>query len=49
MIAEAAMKFDKNHVNSLLMLYYENASRSDNPYVNFYWDFCAQGSQLTPK
>lgn len=43
MIAEAAMKFDKNHENPLLMPYYENRSRSDNPYVNFYWDYCAQG------
>lgn len=43
MIAEAAIKFDKNHENSLLMPYYENGSRSDNPYVNFYWDYCAQG------
>ena len=42
MIAEAAMKFDKNHENPLLMPYYENGSRSDNPYVNFYWDYCAQ-------
>lgn len=42
-IAEAAMKFDKNHENPLLMPYYENGSRSDNPYVNFYWDYCAQG------
>lgn len=43
MIAEAAMKFDKNHQNPLLKPYYENGSRSDNPYVNFYWDYCAQG------
>lgn len=43
MIGEAAMKFDKNQENPLLMPYYENGSRSDNPYVNFYWDFCAQG------
>lgn len=43
MIAEAAMKFDKNHENPLLMPYYENGSRSDNPYVNFYWGYCAQG------
>ncbi|HSQ88796.1 MAG TPA: phosphatase, partial [Romboutsia sp.] len=43
MIAEAAMKFDKEHTNILLKPYYENGSRSDNPYVNFYWDYCAQG------
>lgn len=43
MIAEAAMEFDKEHENPLLQPYYENGSRSDNPYVNFYWDYCAQG------
>ncbi len=43
MIGEAAMEFDKEHVNPLLQPYYENGSRSDNPYVNFYWDYCAQG------
>lgn len=43
MIAEAAMQFDKDHINPLLQPYYENGSRSDNPYVNFYWDYCAQG------
>ncbi len=42
-IAEAAMIFDKNQENPLLKPYYENGSRSDNPYVNFYWDFCSQG------
>lgn len=44
-IAEAAMQFDKKHTNKLLEPYYENGSRSDNPYVNFYWDYCAQGKQ----
>jgi predicted metal-dependent phosphoesterase TrpH len=43
MIAEAAMQFDKDHTNPLLQPYYENGFRSDNPYVNFYWDYCAQG------
>lgn len=43
MIAEAAMSFDKNKENPLLEPYYKNGSRSDNPFVNFYWDFCAQG------
>lgn len=49
MIAEAAMKFDKEHVNPQLKPYYENGSRSDNPYVNFYWDFCAQGKPAYAK
>lgn len=43
MIAEAAMEFDKGHKNPLLRPYYENGLRSDNPYVNFYWDYCSQG------
>ncbi len=43
MIAEAAMTFDENQENPLLKPYYKNGSRSDNPFVNFYWDFCAQG------
>ena len=43
MIAEAAIQFDMDHTNPLLQSYYENGFRSDNPYVNFYWDYCAQG------
>ncbi|BCN31853.1 PHP domain-containing protein [Anaeromicropila herbilytica] len=43
MIAEAAMIYDKEQMNPLLLPYYQNGSRSDNPYVNFYWDYCAQG------
>lgn len=43
MIAEAAMEFDKDKKNPLLQPYYENGTRSDNPYVNFYWDYCSQG------
>ena len=43
MIAEAAMLFDKNKENKLLKPYYEGGLRSDNPYVNFYWDYCSQG------
>jgi predicted metal-dependent phosphoesterase TrpH len=43
MIAEAAMLFDTEHKNPLLQPYYEGGNRSDNPYVNFYWDFCHQG------
>ncbi|SHH79434.1 PHP domain-containing protein [Clostridium intestinale] len=43
MIAEAAMEFDKGKNNPLLQTYYGNGTRSDNPYVNFYWDYCSQG------
>ena len=34
---------NKNQENPLLKPYYEDGLRSDNPYVNFYWDFCSQG------
>lgn len=37
------MQRDENKNNPLLAPYYPNGSRSDNPYVNFYWDFCSQG------
>lgn len=43
MICEAAMIFDKNKENPLLKPYYKGGLRSDNPYVNFYWDYCSQG------
>lgn len=42
-IAEAAMEFDRDHSAQLLQPYYEGGERSDNPYVNFYWDFCSAG------
>jgi predicted metal-dependent phosphoesterase TrpH len=49
MIAEATMQFDIEHKNPLLQPYYENGYRSNNPYVNFYWDFCAQGKPAYAK
>lgn len=42
MIAEVALA-KGNDNNHLLSPYRPGGSRSDNPYVNFYWDFCAQG------
>lgn len=42
-IAEAAMAYDTLKENPLLQPYYKNGPRSDNPYLNFYWDFCSQG------
>ena len=42
-IAQAAMEYDKEKKHPLLQPYYANGARSDNPYVNFYWDFCAEG------
>lgn len=43
MIAEAALEDKRNQNNPLLEPYRKNGKRSDNPYVNFYWDFCSQG------
>jgi predicted metal-dependent phosphoesterase TrpH len=42
-LAEAALLFDREEKNPLLDPYRGVGDRSDNPYVNFYWDFCAQG------
>lgn len=43
MIAEVALADVLNHDNQLLLPYRQGNNRSDNPYVNFYWDFCSQG------
>ena len=43
MIAEAALIYDFQHKNPLLDPYRGDGDRSDNPYVNFYWDYCSQG------
>lgn len=43
MIAEVALEDAKNDNNELLLPYREGGSRSQNPLVNFYWDYCAQG------
>ncbi len=43
MIAEVALEDKRNQNNPLLGPYRKNGKRSDNPYVNFYWDFCSQG------
>ena len=43
MIAEAALSFDTEAENPLLDPYRNDGHRSDNPYANFYWDYCAQG------
>lgn len=42
MIAEVALNDPLNQDNELLKPYREKGSRADNPYVNFYWDYCAQ-------
>lgn len=43
MIAEAALKDENNKDNALMRPFYPGGNRSDNPYVNFYWDFCSKG------
>jgi len=43
MIAEAALIYDRAAENPLLDPYRGDGKRSDNPYVNFYWDYCSQG------
>lgn len=43
MIAEAALKDENNRDNVLMHPFYPGGNRSDNPYVNFYWDFCSKG------
>lgn len=43
MIAEVALEDKRNRNYPFLEPYRKNGKRSDNPYVNFYWDFCSQG------
>lgn len=43
MIAEVALKDNQNSDNPHLAPYRKGGKRADNPLVNFYWDFCAQG------
>lgn len=40
-IAETALQDPRNY--RLLGEYLQGGKRSDNPYVNFYWDWCSQG------
>lgn len=43
MIAEAALSEESNRDHPLMQPYYPGGKRSDNPFVNFYWDLCAKG------
>lgn len=43
MIAEAALADAQNLGNPLLEPYRPGGLRSNNPYVNFFWDYCSQG------
>ena len=42
-IAEAALNDIRNIDNGILKPYRKNGNRSDNPYVNFYWDYFSMG------
>ena len=43
MLCEAALDDAANANYPLLAPYRQGGARSDNPFVNFYWDFCSQG------
>lgn len=43
MFAEALLNDKRYNDNELLKPYRESGARSDNPYVNFYWDYYSQG------
>ncbi|WP_028044283.1 PHP domain-containing protein [Candidatus Stoquefichus massiliensis] len=43
MFAEVLLNMDQYKDHELLLPYREGGTRSDNPYVNFYWDYYAQG------
>jgi len=43
MIAEVALNDDRNKNNILMSPFFPSGERSDNPYVNFYWDICSKG------
>lgn len=43
LIADIAMSKPDSAKNPLLQPYLPGGPRSDNPYVNFWWDYCSQG------
>lgn len=43
LIAEIFLEDDENRKSPILKPYQEGGDRSDMPYVNFYWDYFAQG------
>lgn len=49
MFAEALLKDERYLDHELLKPYREGGTRSDNPYVNFYWDYYAQGKPCYTK
>jgi len=44
-IGEVALKNPMNKNNILMSSFYHPGNRSDNPYVNFYWDICSFGKK----
>jgi predicted metal-dependent phosphoesterase TrpH len=44
LVAEIMLNKTDAGENPLLRPYLPGGDRSDNPYVNFYWDYCGQGS-----
>lgn len=42
-IMEACMLVEENNQNPNMLPYLEGGNRSDNPYVNYYWDHFGQG------
>lgn len=42
-IAEAALKDERNREHPLMRELFPGGSRSESPLVNFYWDVCAEG------
>lgn len=45
-IAEVALADERNKDHPMLREYRPGGKRCDNPYVNFYWDWCAKGKEL---
>ena len=43
MIAEVALEDPRNDDHPILAQYRPGGPRSDNPVLNFYWDWCSQG------
>ncbi len=41
--AETLLKHPSYLRSDILLPYRDGGKRSDNPYVNFYWDYCSQG------
>lgn len=46
MMAEVLLDSHENKDNEILAPYRPGGERSNNPLVNFYWDFCADGKPL---